>query len=159
MPAEVAADPLRLVLDAPQGGFRLAEQLAEMGIDVELSDTHGICCILSLMDGPQRLDKLLDALRCIGPQSADASLAFPKPPAIPERAMPLCEAAFALSEPVAMKDAVGRISAGQVGLYPPGVAVLSAGERITEEAVQWLCAMPAHRLFGLDENQMISCVK
>lgn len=159
LPAEVAADPLRLVLDAPQGGFRLAEQLAEMGIDVELSDTHGICCILSLMDGPQRLDKLLDALRSLGPQSADASLAFPKPPAIPERAMPLCEAAFALSEPVAMKDAVGRISAGQVGLYPPGVAVLSAGERITEEAVQWLCAMPAHRLFGLDENQMISCVK
>ncbi len=159
LPPQVERDPLRLVLDAPQGGFRLADQLAAMDIDVELSDTHGICCILSLMDGSGRLCKLLDVLRLIGRQNADVARCFPKPPPIPERSMPLCEAAFAPAEPVAIERAAGRISAGQVGLYPPGVAVLTAGERITEEAVQWLCAMPAHRLFGLDENQKISCVK
>jgi len=46
-----------------------------------------------------------------------------------------------------------------VGLYPPGVAVLTAGETITPEIAGWLSAMPRNRLFGLDENGMLICVK
>lgn len=171
LPEGMKADPLRLVLDAPQGGFRLAEQLEALGIDVELSDAAGIGCILSLMDGPRRLEKLLDALKTIAQQTlADTAVAplnasvaqpaaIPASPAIPPRKMPLSEAAFAPAEPVAISQATGRISGGQVGLYPPGVAVLSAGEEITPEIVSWLSSMPQDKLFGLDEHGRLTCVR
>jgi len=173
LPPGMKTDPLRLVLDAPQGGFRLAEQLEELGIDVELSDAAGIGCILSLMDGPRRLEKLLDALRVIAQQEQMArdtteshqkvncipAAAIPAPPPIPPRKMPLHEAAFAPAQSIAISDAAGRISAGQVGLYPPGVAVLSAGEEITPEIVRWLTCMPKDKLFGLDEHGRLTCVR
>ena len=158
LPKAVKSDPLRLVLDAPQGGFRLEEQLEEMGIDVELSDACGVGCILSLRDGAHRLERLLSALERI-PATADATAKAPTPPAIPPRAMPLDQAAFAPTEAVTIAQAAGRVSAGQVGLYPPGVAVLTAGETITPEIAGWLSAMPRNRLFGLDENGMLICVK
>lgn len=160
LPEGMKADPLRLVLDAPQGGFRLAEQLEALGIDVELSDAAGIGCILSLMDGPRRLEKLLDALSTIAGQPAgDEPLTIPAPPAIPPRKMSLSEAAFAPAEQIAISQATGRISGGQVGLYPPGVAVLSAGEEITPEIVSWLSSMPQDKLFGLDEHGRLTCVR
>ena len=160
LPEGLRTDPLRLVLDAPQGGFRLAEQLEELGIDVELGDAAGIGCILSLMDGPERLRRLLEALRQIdGSADVPAKAAIPAPPAIPPRRLPLHEAAFAPTESLPIREAAGRISAGQVGLYPPGVAVLSAGEEITPEIVNWLSAMPADKLFGLDEHGRLTCVR
>ena len=160
LPEGMQTDPLRLVLDAPQGGFRLAEQLEAMGIDVELSDAAGIGCILSLMDGPRRLEKLLDALKKISQQKTVCDTAvIPAPPSIPPRRLPLHEAAFAPTEVIAIPEATGRISAGQVGLYPPGVAVLSAGEEITPEIVRWLEAMPKDQLFGLDEHGRLTCVR
>lgn len=158
LPQGVAADPLRLVLDAPQGGFRLAEQLEEAGIDIELCDSAGIGCILSLADGPRRLERLLEALRTI-PAARGSREELPKPPPIPPRKMPLHKAAFAPAESVAIREAAGRISAGQVGLYPPGVAALAAGEEITPGIVEWLSAMPPQRLFGLDEDGRLTCVK
>ena len=73
LPEGLRTDPLRLVLDAPQGGFRLAEQLEEAGIDIELCDSAGIGCILSLADGPRRLERLLEALRTIPAASGRTS--------------------------------------------------------------------------------------
>ena len=61
----LTADRLRLVLRAPQGGAWLQQTLQELGIDVEMSDTHHIVCILSLLDGEKRLKLLLEALRAI----------------------------------------------------------------------------------------------
>ncbi len=166
LPPHVPTDPLRLVLDAPQGGFRLAQQLEEKGIDVELSDAAGIGCILSLMDGPQRLVRLLAALKEITAELADTpdahqpnTMVIPSPPPIPQRKMPLHEAAFAATEAIDISRSAGRISAGQVGLYPPGVAVLSAGEEVTPEIICWLEAMPAEQRFGLDEHGRLTCVR
>lgn len=68
-----ACDETRLVLEAPQGGFALAGQLARMGLDVEMSDERRIVCILSLMDGESRLRRLLAALEVIGPQTAQTA--------------------------------------------------------------------------------------
>lgn len=159
LPPGVVADPLRLVLDAPQGGFRLMAQLEELGVDAELCDAAGIGCILSLMDGPERLSLLLEKLRQIPAPERKAATALPEPPPIPPRRLPVWEAAFADTEAVPVAQAAGRISAGQVGLYPPGVAALAAGEEITPEIVQWLTAMPVRHLFGLDEAGRLTCVK
>ena len=48
------------------------------------------------------------------------------------------EAFFSGYEVVEAKDAVGRVSAEMICPYPPGVPVLSPGERITEAALSAL---------------------
>ena len=102
---------------------------------------------------------LLEKLRQIPAPERKAATALPEPPPIPPRMLPVWEAAFADTEAVPVAQAAGRISAGQVGLYPPGVAALAAGEEITPEIVQWLTAMPVRHLFGLDEAGRLTCVK
>jgi len=155
------ADRLRLTLRAPQGGEWLQRMLQEAGIDVEMSDTDHIVCIVSLIDGDKRLAALLDALRRIAGESANVT-DVPQPlrmypSAWPERRMKLTEAAFADSEVLTPSDAAGRISAAHVGIYPPGVAWLTAGDLITDEIADMIRSTPAHRLFGADGG--IRCVK
>jgi lysine decarboxylase len=48
------------------------------------------------------------------------------------------EAFFAEREPVAWGDAAGRVCAEVVAPYPPGVAVLAPGERISQGALDAL---------------------
>jgi arginine/lysine/ornithine decarboxylase len=155
------ADRLRLVLRCPQGGEWLRERLQEMGIDVEMSDERRIVCILSLLDGEKRLKILRDALRTIfGGEKGQTVKTVPfrlRPDAWPERKMPLHEAAFSDSETLAPPDAVGRISAATVGVYPPGAAWLTAGEAVTEEIAEMIALAPPHRLFGIHGG--IRCVK
>lgn len=155
-----ACDETRLVLEAPQGGFALAGQLARMGLDVEMSDERRIVCILSLMDGESRLRRLLAALEVIGPQTAQTARPLEAPPReLPERAAALGEAAFAPYEALALRAAVGRISAAHVGLYPPGTALLTAGERVTPMLAEYLSGLDPARVFGLNADGTLNCVQ
>ncbi|HPF88326.1 MAG TPA: aminotransferase class I/II-fold pyridoxal phosphate-dependent enzyme [Candidatus Limiplasma sp.] len=153
------ADRLRLVLRAPQGGERLQEQLQAMGIDVEMSDTHHIVCILSLLDGEKRLDALLHALEQIPREqnTCDPKPLKIRPESWPIRQMPLSQAVFAQAENLRPSEAVGHISATNIGLYPPGVAWLTAGETVTPEIAEMILQTPPHRLFGASNG--IRCVK
>ncbi len=155
-----ACDKTRLVLEAPQGGFALAGQLARMGLDAEMSDERRVVCILSLMDGGERLDWLLAALERIGPQMGEAARPLPAPPReLPERAIALDEAAFAPTEALAPGKAMGRISAAHVGLYPPGTALLAAGERVTPALAEYLSGLAPSRVFGLNADGTLNCVR
>lgn len=157
--AALEYDRTRLVLNAPQGGFALAEALAERGIDVEMSDERRIVCILSLMDGEERLKRLLEALREL-PCDETSARALPDPPrGLPKRVLSLQEAAFAPSEALPLKKTVGRVSAGQVGLYPPGVALLTAGEQVSQTLAAYLEDLPPTRVFGLRRDGTMDLVK
>ena len=76
-----AYDRTRVVLRAPQGGYALSEALAARGVDVEMSDACRVVCILSPVDGPERLERLARALRDIaadgrrGPDGTGAACA------------------------------------------------------------------------------------
>lgn len=151
-----AYDRTRVVIEAPQGGFALARALGARGVDVEMSDERRVVCIASLMDGPARLARLLRAL----PPPGAATLAPDVPPAVlPERVMPLGEAFFAPSEPVPLPRAAGRVSAVQAGPYPPGTALICAGERVTEEIAAYLASLDGRRSFGLGPGGTLACVR
>jgi lysine decarboxylase len=53
------------------------------------------------------------------------------------------EAYFAETELVSRDNAAGRISADLIAPYPPGVAVLAPGEKITEDILSGLIATQA----------------
>ena len=77
----------------------------------------------------------------------------------PQRQMPLAEAAFAPNEPVHPAQAVGRVSAASVGRYPPGVAWLTPGDAITPEIAAMIRQTPPERLFGVDAQGRVRCVR
>jgi arginine/lysine/ornithine decarboxylase len=163
-PPGMAYDRLRLTLCVPQGGETLQKQLEARGLDVEMCDGGHIVCILSLLDGEARLAKLLRVLRSITGEtplrfSEPACAAERRPEPWPTRILPIGEAAFLPSEPVPPALAAGRICAVSAGLYPPGVAWLTPGDEVTPQAAALLNQTPARRLFGLDAQGRLPCVK
>ena len=163
LPPGMTADPLRLVLYAPQGGEQLQRQLQARGIDVEMCDQRRVVCILSLLDGPARLTKLWKALREITrepcPRISVVETECWAPECWPVRRLPIGEAAFAPAEPVPVRDTAGCVSAVSAGLYPPGVAWLTPGDEVTSQIAHLLATTPPERLFGLDADGRLRCVK
>ena len=218
-----AYDRTRVVLRAPQGGYALSEALAARGVDVEMSDACRVVCILSPVDGPERLERLAQVLREVaadgrrkGPDGTGAACAggsgaacaggsgaacgtaervdetggagmpgaacagggaegtppdglrafaagvgadWLPPPAPAERAVPLREAFFAPSEAVPLDRAAGRVSAAAAGPYPPGAALVTPGERVTEELAAYLRALGPRRVFGLGPEGTLACLR
>ena len=210
-----AYDRTRVVLRAPQGGYALSEALAARGVDVEMSDADRVVCILSLLDGPERLERLARVLREVaadgrrkGPDgsradensggagmpgavradggglgadhgtqgaehgsadgtgsdglrafAADGGPDWLPPPEPPERVVPLREAFFAPSEAVPLDRVAGRVSAAAAGPYPPGAALVTPGERVTEELAAYLAALGPRRTFGLGPGGTLVCLR
>ena len=77
----------------------------------------------------------------------------------PERVVPLREAFFAPSEAVPLERAAGRVSAVPAGPYPPGVALITPGERVTEEMAAYLRALGPRRAFGLGPEGTLRCLR
>ena len=90
---------------------------------------------------------------------AGGGAAWLTPPAPPERAVPLREAFFAPSEAVPLERAAGRVSAVPAGPYPPGVALVTPGERLTEELAAYLRALGPRRAFGLGPEGTLRCLR
>lgn len=142
-------DASKLVLLAPGGGFdgtQLAEKLRnEYHLEPEMSCEGYVILMTSLFDPPEHYTRLLAALTEI--DKAYAKQRKEEPEEEPEkqhvktwlshpdsRCLPFA-AWNGDSEAVSLVQAVGRISAGFVTVYPPGVPMLIPGEVITEEAV------------------------
>lgn len=56
----------------------------------------------------------------------------------PERVMLLRDAFLSVARPVSVEEAVGRISADTIVTYPPGSPILTPGERIDPEIVEYI---------------------
>jgi len=164
-PEGLRYDRLRLVLRAPMGGECLQQALARHGLDVEMADDGHVVCILSLLDGETRLRRLLRALKAIARETGNEERSTLEPSPVlrqpnpwPTRAMPIGDAAFARAEALPPGETAGRVSAVSVGPYPPGIAWLTAGDRITPEIAALLAQTPPQRLFGLDAQGRLRCV-
>ena len=150
-------DLTRLVIDAPQGGAALAEALRMRGVDVEMYDHRRVVLIVTAMDDPADVRRLISVLREIPPEKA-AIPALPMLAALPERAMEVRPAAMAECERVPLADCQGRIAAVAAGLYPPGVPLVCPGEVVTAEIAGRLIGAGNQERFGVEGDGLL-CVK
>jgi arginine decarboxylase len=140
-------DPLKLIIDLSElgiSGYQAADWLREdRAVDVGLSDHRRIEAQLSIADDPATVRVLVDALTDL----TRAARELPEPPAIDlpspgdlelDTVMLPRDAFFADTEDVPAKEAVGRICAEQITPYPPGIPVLLPGERIGQDALDYL---------------------
>ncbi len=165
-----ALDPTRLVLDVrPLGitGYRAERLLREVGVQVEMSDIYRLVLICSVSDDRaifnvlvERLEKLADKLsgHRLGPCFEDNKISTFQE--IPQQIMSPREAFYSIIENIPLKESAGRICAGVIGAYPPGVPRFCPGELIDKEGINELLNIQRYggALFGLVEGNLVPVV-
>jgi arginine decarboxylase len=140
-------DPLVFTIDVrPLGisGYQAGDWLrASCQVDVGSADACRISARLTHADDDATVDRLIDGLRQLVEAAPSlerqAPVALPTPRSLElENAMRPRDAFFARVEQVPVAEAVGRVAAEMVSPYPPGVPVLTPGERINQEVVDYL---------------------
>ena len=134
-------DPLKLVIllsSCGADGNKIEADLLAANIDVEMANRDIVIPMITFADTPERINDLI--ARII--ESVNVHRGTPRPieilPAFsvePEVVVTPREAFFSDYEVVDSANAIGRVSAEMICPYPPGVPVLSPGERITEAAL------------------------
>ncbi len=138
----IQKDPTRLVLsirDKGITGFEAAASLQSQGIWVEMADICNLVLIITPMDTDEDFESLYTALSKI-PNGNRFPINIAQPKHGTPEVSPRC-AAYGTMAICGLKDACGRIAARAICCYPPGVAIVLPGQRITQEQIDYLLAM------------------
>jgi arginine decarboxylase len=142
----IGFDPLRITINVAQlgcTGFAVERALHELGHYPEFATLDNILILLTLGTGWDEIEHLVAALRDIAARPRAVrparSRAFPAQPrqAVDPRAVFFSTHRRRLPA----DEAVGKIAAETIATYPPGAAVIVAGEEVTEEVVGFLRAV------------------
>ena len=137
-------DPLKMVIllsEVGVDGNIIEKELLAANIDLEMANRDVIIPMITFADTPDRIDDLINRIIKLVEEHRGEPRPIEQLPAFsiePDVVVSPREAFFSSYEVVEAKDAVGRISAEVICPYPPGVPVLSPGERITEAALEAL---------------------
>ena len=135
-------------------GIKAAQQLSLQGIDIEYAQGGHLLLVVSPGFKKKDTQRVVEAIMRL-PQSTDAGELLQPP--FPEVVINPRKAYYGKSELMSPVDAIGRVAAGMVVSYPPGIPLLAPGELITKEIVAHLfsaCAAGVH-FRGLDEKGRI----
>ena len=139
-------DPLKLVIllaETGADGNAVEAELLAANIDVEMANRDMVIPMITFADTPDRIHDLIKRIIA----AVNANRGEPRPVSIaasfsiePDVVVSPREAFFSSYEVVPAEQAVGRVCAEMICPYPPGVPVLSPGERITRAALDALFA-------------------
>ena len=119
-------------------GAELAEILRNFNIEPEAVLGNYVICMTGMGDGEESFDALKKALfeadKAAKPEKKTALL----PAFSEETELSLCEALKSEKIYCSIENSVGRMSAGYVWAYPPGVPILVPGEKISEGVAKLL---------------------
>ncbi|MBU8906742.1 aminotransferase class I/II-fold pyridoxal phosphate-dependent enzyme [Desertibacillus haloalkaliphilus] len=139
-------DPTKLIIsvkDLGITGYEVEGWLREnYNIEVELSDLYNILCIVSFGDTRQETTTLVEALSNLSKlhvHSIEARQPHPVTvPNIPTLALSPRDAFYAETEVIPFEKSAGRIIAEFIMVYPPGIPILSPGEIISQENLDYI---------------------
>jgi arginine decarboxylase len=145
-------DPLKLTIDVSGTGIdgrAIDAELRLRGVQVSLATSTYLVALLSLADTEASHQRLVEALREIT-RSGDDLPAVPVELSIldslPEVVMTPREAVLGEHTFVRLEEASGRVASEVVAPYPPGIAAVVPGERISDHIVAALCDARARRV-------------
>lgn len=140
----VGRDPTRVTLnvrDTGLTGYELSEALVRRGSVVEMATSDVVLFLVSPSVTAEQVDRTLGVLReVMGSAPGEPShISLGAPPPFGERVLSPRRAVMAPARArVPRREAVGEISAETISAYPPGQAIIVAGERIRAESVRFL---------------------
>jgi lysine decarboxylase len=139
-------DPLRIVVDVRGTGctgYEVAAALkSSYDIYMELATHATLVFVLGLGPDNEPLERLAhdlaEAVRRIARPGVVESV--PRTPVALDNDTPVTprDAFLGAGEPVAVEDAIGRVSCESIAGYPPGIPTLLPGEVVTAEVVSYL---------------------
>lgn len=137
-------DETRLVFNFSQYNIsakKAAERLyTEYNTDVEMAEGDNLVLIATPGNSSDDFKALSSALVsiCSSCEPSCGSCSSPLPPAAEGCEITPSEAFYSEHEYLPTAESVGRISAGTVAAYPPGVPICVPGEKITPECVRYI---------------------
>jgi lysine decarboxylase len=149
LPPGYGLDPLKVVFSLTPAGWpgHAAEKVlrGKYRIQVEYADLHNLYLIISPAQKPGEIKGLLKACRALAKTRSPGQDEKTAPPPYSggELLLPPREAVCAASIRVPLRAAAGRMAAGWVAAYPPGIPLWIPGEKITGEMVEWALAFQA----------------
>ena len=148
LPPGYGLDPLKVVFSlAPAGwpGYAVEEVLREKyRVQAEYADLRNVYLIISPAQKPGEIRALCKACRALAESRGPGLDEKTTPPPFPAGNCSYLprEAVAAVSTRVPLRAAAGRVAAGWVAAYPPGIP-LWIPERITGAMVEWALAFQA----------------
>jgi arginine decarboxylase len=120
-------------------GFEVYTLLKQKyGIQAELAEGYVVMCVISYADTAESLERLVSALKDIErnySKSEPLVMQMVVNDEINTLAMAPQQASHADSETIDIEEAVGRISADTIMIYPPGIPLIIPGEIISDKVV------------------------
>lgn len=145
-------DPTKLTVSLDRyaiSGYELAAALEERGIVAEKATPRTITFLGTLAVEPTEIEQAADAVVAV--LSGCARRTSPPPalanPYVSGDAMPALSPTFVARHAVAngsavpAAEAVGCVAAERIEAYPPGIALVMEGFRVTAGALEWLAAV------------------
>lgn len=131
---ELPLDPARLTIKV-KNGPEFAQKLEDWGIYPEMEDGGHVVFICTAMDTEENFARLDEALTRLRGEMGDCP-PLPAPP-MPQRVRSIRQALFAPQESLPLRDCEGRVAAGQLAPYPPGIPVVAPGEVISKKELSY----------------------
>jgi arginine/lysine/ornithine decarboxylase len=134
-------DPTKLLIDISalgKTGFEVYDLLkSKYNIQLEFGETLCVLAIVSIGDTKESIQKLIDAFQDLSRQNNGNSKidVVPFKNAKTKIRMTPREAFFSLTEYINIKESIGKISADQIMVYPPGIPLLIPGEIISQDVI------------------------
>ena len=111
----------------------------EYDIQIEFGDLGNILAYLSIGDRPREIERLVSALSEVRRRFGKSSAGLMKQEYIdPEVVVSPQRAFYAPKERLPMEETVGRVCSEFVMCYPPGIPILTPGERITQDIIAYI---------------------
>jgi arginine/lysine/ornithine decarboxylase len=141
LPEGYIFDKTKLLIYSATGhtGWQVAEALRKAGIEPEFADRKGVLFLLSYADVEAGILVMEDFLRLadtllddVVPETKEVRELLP----LPEVALTPAETLQKDAEFIPIRQTVGRISAGLLTPYPPGIPWVGLGEVINDEVIQ-----------------------
>ena len=111
----------------------------EYDIQIEFGDLGNILAYLSIGDRPREIERLVSALSEVRRRFGKSSAGLMKQEYIdPEVVVSPQRAFYAPKERLPLEDTAGRVCSEFVMCYPPGIPILTPGERITQDIIAYI---------------------
>lgn len=137
----IAHDPSKFLFHmGGRKGSEVVESLAKRGIHLEMGDRHYALAILSPYNTDEDFKKLIGKLKDL-PTGEPETICWKKLPQA-EIALSPREAFFSPTRSLPVEESVGCIAADTITPYPPGIPIITYGERISRKIADYILDHP-----------------
>lgn len=128
-------------------GFRAYDILRdEYNIQMELGDAYNILAILSIGDTKENIESLIEALKDISQKYRGKQIfQVNKVLENPEIIVSPRDAFYATKKLIPLSEAEGEISGESIMAYPPGIPIITPGERISKEIIEYMMFLKSQK--------------